>query len=692
MSMRSTSVLLKASQFARNFASEARPFDKILVANRGEIACRVFKTAKRMGIKTVAVYSEADRYAKHVKMADEAICIGPAPSKDSYLRIDKIIAACEQTGANAVHPGYGFLSENWKMAEALEAKGIKWCGPGKYSIEAMGDKIQSKILAVEAKVNTIPGFNGLIETDEQVIKISNEIGYPVMIKASAGGGGKGMRIAHNDKEALTGYHLSKQEALAAFGDDRMFIEKFIEEPRHIEIQVLADKHGNYCAFPERECSIQRRNQKVVEESPSCLIDQATRNAMGKQACMMAKKVDYCSAGTVEMLCDKHKNFYFLEMNTRLQVEHPITEMVTGEDLVEQMFWIAAGRELPDRLKNWPLKIHGNAIECRVYAEDPLRNFLPSLGQLTKYVEPTGEGVRCDSGILEGTQISMYYDPMICKLVCWGENRDIAISRMDDALNTYIIRGLNHNSAFLQSVIRSARFKSGKITTAFIPEEWPEGWKGVTLTEEEGHQLIAATMAVHRDRLLESFTNDQSLDSYQPELTKDLVLTFNDKDFEVKAKYDNVNNNMTLTVNGKEVKVENPHMMENIPIMRATVDGKDTKVQYFNPTAEGYKLQYCGGMFDVIVREKRASELSKYMIPKKAVDTSKSLASPMAGALVALKVKVGDRIEAGQACAVVEAMKMQNELYSQKACVVSAINKKVGDSLALDDIIMEFKLE
>ena len=334
----------------------------------------MFKTAKRMGIKTVAVYSDADRNAKHVKMADEAVYIGPSPSAQSYLVAEKIVEACRKTGADAVHPGYGFLSENWRFAETLEKEGICWCGPGKYAIEAMGDKIGSKKLAVEAKVNTIPGFNGEINSDEEVLKISNDIGYPVMIKASAGGGGKGMRIAWNDKEALAGFHLSKQEAKAAFGDDRMFIEKYIEEPRHIEIQVLADKHGNYCAFPERECSIQRRNQKVVEESPSVLLDEETRTAMGKQACMMAKAVNYCSAGTVEFLCDKHKNFYFLEMNTRLQVEHPITEMVTREDIVEHMFWIAAGKKLPDRLINWPLKRYAHAIETRVYAEDPRRNF------------------------------------------------------------------------------------------------------------------------------------------------------------------------------------------------------------------------------------------------------------------------------------------------------------------------------
>ena len=468
-----------------------------------------------MGIKTVAVYSDADRNAKHVKMADEAVYIGPSPSAQSYLRADKIVEACRKTGADAVHPGYGFLSENWRFAETLEKEGIIWCGPGKYAIEAMGDKIGSKKLAVAAKVNTIPGYNGEINSDEEVLKISHEIGYPVMIKASAGGGGKGMRIAWNDKEAIAGYHLSKQEAKSAFGDDRMFIEKYIEEPRHIEIQVLGDKYGNYCAFPERECSIQRRNQKVVEESPSVLLDEETRTAMGKQACMMAKAVNYCSAGTVEFLCDKHKHFYFLEMNTRLQVEHPITEMVTREDLVEQMFWIAAGKKLPDRLINWPLKRYAHAIETRVYAEDPRRNFLPSLGLLTKYIEPTGEGVRCDSGILDGSQISMYYDPMICKLVTWGDDRATAIKRMDDALNTYIIRGLNHNSAFLQSVIRSKRFASGKITTNFIKEEYPDGWKGSELTQEEAEQLVAATVAVHQDRLATEATNDQMLESYEP---------------------------------------------------------------------------------------------------------------------------------------------------------------------------------
>ena len=532
-----------------------------------------------MGIKTVAVYSDADRNAKHVKMADEAVYIGPSPSSQSYLRADKIVEACRKTGADAVHPGYGFLSENWRFAETLEKENIIWCGPGKYAIEAMGDKIGSKKLAVKAKVNTIPGYNGEINTDEEVLKIANEIGYPVMIKASAGGGGKGMRIAWNDKEALTGYHLSKQEAKSAFGDDRMFIEKYIEEPRHIEIQVLGDKYGNYCAFPERECSIQRRNQKVVEESPSCLLDEETRTAMGKQACMMAKAVNYCSAGTVEFLCDKHKHFYFLEMNTRLQVEHPITEMVTREDLVEQMFWIAAGKKLPDRLINWPLKRYAHAIETRVYAEDPRRNFLPSLGLLTKYIEPTGEGVRCDSGILDGSQISMYYDPMICKLVTWGDDRATAIKRMDDALNTYIIRGLNHNSAFLQSVIRSKRFASGKITTNFIKEEYPDGWTNSELTEKEAEQLIAATVAVHQERLATSATNDQMMESYKPGFEQDLVATVDKKKYTIHLEYEG--DAMMMTIDGKKVKVENAGLEKERPIVDAKVDGEDvSKVRMF----------------------------------------------------------------------------------------------------------------
>ena len=640
-----------------------------------------------MGIKTVAVYSDADRNAKHVKMADEAVYIGPSPSAQSYLVAEKIVEACRKTGADAVHPGYGFLSENWRFAETLEKEGICWCGPGKYAIEAMGDKIGSKKLAVEAKVNTIPGFNGEINSDEEVLKIYNDIGYPVMIKASAGGGGKGMRIAWNDKEALAGFHLSKQEAKAAFGDDRMFIEKYIEEPRHIEIQVLADKHGNYCAFPERECSIQRRNQKVVEESPSVLLDEETRTAMGKQACMMAKAVNYCSAGTVEFLCDKHKNFYFLEMNTRLQVEHPITEMVTREDIVEHMFWIAAGKKLPDRLINWPLKRYAHAIETRVYAEDPRRNFLPSLGLLTKYIEPTGEGVRCDSGILDGSQISMYYDPMICKLVTWGDDRATAIKRMDDALNSYIIRGLNHNSAFLQDVIRSKRFASGKITTNFIKEEYPDGWTGSDLTSEEAQQLVAATMAVHQERLATEATNDQMLATYEPRFERELVATIGDKKYPVQVDFEG--ETMVLTVDGQKVTVENPAFECEKTIMAARVNGKDVKVQYFEPTTEGYSMQYCGGNFEVVLRSAREEELSKFMIPKVQPDTSKFLASPMAGSLVKVNVKEGDRVEAGQALAVVEAMKMQNELYAQKACVVKKVYFKPGQNLALDDVIMDF---
>ena len=660
---------------------------KVLIANRGEIAVRIIRACREMGILTVAVYSEADREALHAQLADEAVCIGPAPSKDSYLNMERILSAALVTGADAVHPGFGFLSENSTFARRCQECHITWIGPSPEVMDRLGNKSEARNTMQAAGVPVIPGTKEPVFDWETGLSEADRIGFPVMIKAALGGGGKGMRIAWNDKEALTGYHLSKQEAKSAFGDDRMFIEKYIEEPRHIEIQVLGDKYGNYCAFPERECSIQRRNQKVVEESPSCLLDEETRTAMGKQACMMAKAVNYCSAGTVEFLCDKHKNFYFLEMNTRLQVEHPITEMVTREDLVEQMFWIAAGKKLPDRLINWPLKRYAHAIETRVYAEDPRRNFLPSLGLLTKYIEPTGEGVRCDSGILDGSQISMYYDPMICKLVTWGDDRATAIKRMDDALNTYIIRGLNHNSAFLQSVIRSKRFASGKITTNFIKEEYPNGWTNSELTEKEAEQLIAATVAVHQERLATQATNDQMMESYKPAFEQELVATVDKKSYKIHLEYEG--DAMMMTIDGKKVKVENAGLEKERPIVDAKVNGEDVKVQYFEPTTEGYNMQYCGGNFNVILRSARAEELSKFMIPKVKPDTSKFLASPMAGSLVKVHVKEGDRIEAGQALAVVEAMKMQNELYAQKTCVVKKIYFKPGQNLALDDVIMDF---
>ncbi|OQS06557.1 propionyl coenzyme A carboxylase (Pi-PCC1) [Thraustotheca clavata] len=493
----STPLLRPVMARLQSSAAPEKLFDKILIANRGEIACRVIKTARRLGIKTVAVYSEPDVNSVAVRMADEAVCVGPARSAASYLNIDRIMEAVKQTGAQAVHPGYGFLSENKLFCEALDEAGIAFIGPGFHAIEAMGDKIESKQIAIDAGVNTIPGFQGVIQDENEAVKVANDIGYPVMVKASAGGGGKGMRVAYNDAEVREGYRLSKEEAASSFGDDRMFIEKFIEDPRHIEIQLLADKHGNFVAFPERECSIQRRNQKVIEEAPSTLLDEATRHAMGEQAIMLAKKVGYTSAGTVEFLCDKHKNFYFLEMNTRLQVEHPVTELITKVDLVEQMLRIAAGHRLPEWMTAGPLKIHGWSMESRMYAEDPLRGFLPSIGRLLKYSEPHHlPGVRVDSGVTEGSDISMHYDPMISKLITHGKDRKECLERMKFALDHYVIRGPGNNSAFLQDVYRHPRFESGNITTKFIAEEYPDGFSGVQLTPSQKREIIVAGAAMH----------------------------------------------------------------------------------------------------------------------------------------------------------------------------------------------------
>lgn len=488
-------------------AAVDRPFDKILIANRGEIACRVIKTCKRMGIKTVAVYSEADVAGMHVRMADEAYCIGGPLSKDSYLLMDRVMEVCHKTGAQAIHPGYGFLSENAKFADMVEEQGIVFLGPTGKSMDAMGDKIHSKKLAKEAGVHTIPGFEGEVNSEDDAARLGTEIGYPVMIKASAGGGGKGMRIAYNDDEVREGFRLSKAEALSSFGDDRMLIERFIEDPHHIEIQIIADSHGNVAAFPERECSVQRRNQKVVEESPSCLIDPITRKAMQDQAIMLCKAVNYRSAGTIEMLADGNKNFYFLEMNTRLQVEHPVTEEVSGEDLVEHMLWIGSGKPLPQKfIDNPSIPFNGWSIESRVYAEDPFRKFLPSTGPLATYKEPPvfrgDEGVvRIDTGVFEGAEISMYYDPMICKLVTWAPERDTAIALQEDALDKYVVRGLGNNIPFLRSVYRNPLFKTGHYGTGFIADQYPVGFHGVTLNTTETAELMAFGAMLYRQRIM-----------------------------------------------------------------------------------------------------------------------------------------------------------------------------------------------
>eukprot|EP01111_Echinosteliopsis_oligospora_P004427 TRINITY_DN1713_c0_g1_i5.p1 TRINITY_DN1713_c0_g1~~TRINITY_DN1713_c0_g1_i5.p1 ORF type:complete len:638 (+),score=212.35 TRINITY_DN1713_c0_g1_i5:117-2030(+) len=498
-------------------------FDKILIANRGEIACRVIRTAQRLGIKTVAVHSDVDKHALHVRAADEAVCIGPAPTSQSYLNIDAILDACKKTGAQAVHPGYGFLSENSKFVAALEKEGIAFIGPGSHAMHAMGDKIESKKIAKQAKVNVIPGFLGEVDEMDEVLKIAREIGYPVMVKASAGGGGKGMRIAWNDEDVKIGFRLSKQEAKSSFGDDRMLIEKYIDNGRHIEIQVLADGQGTALYFPERECSIQRRNQKVVEEAPSPFLDDATRKAMGEQAISLCNAVGYKSAGTVEFLVDSNKNFYFLEMNTRLQVEHPITEYITGVDLVEGMIRIAAGQKLKVQQKD--IKINGWAMESRVYAEDPYRNFLPSIGKLTKYKIPEGEGVRVDGGVYEGGDISIYYDPLICKLVTHGNTRKQSIDRMKTALDSYIIRGVNHNVPFLRAVMENKRFLSGKINTKFIPEEFPQGFKGFEFSDQQKADAAALAGAIQLATIKRDYsvTDQISAKTEAPEEIK-LIIT------------------------------------------------------------------------------------------------------------------------------------------------------------------------
>jgi len=515
-------------------------FKKILIANRGEIACRVIKSARKMGIKTVAVYSDADVNALHVKMADEAVHIGPPPANQSYIVIDKVMEAVRQTGAEAVHPGYGFLSENMNFAAALEAEGVVFVGPPSPAIEAMGDKITSKKLAMEAGVSTVPGYMGLIADTDEAVKISNEIGYPVMIKASAGGGGKGMRIAWNDQEAREGFESSKNEAANSFGDDRIFIEKFVTQPRHIEIQVLADQHGNCVYLHERECSIQRRNQKVIEEAPSPFLDAATRKAMGEQACALARAVGYTSAGTVEFIVDGNRNFYFLEMNTRLQVEHPVTELITGVDLVEQMIRVANGEALP--FKQSDLKINGWAMESRLYAEDPYRNFLPSIGRLTRYrppVEgPTEHGiVRNDTGVFEGGEISMFYDPMIAKLCTWAPTRAQAIEEMRIALDTFEVEGIGHNLPFVGAVMDHPRFVSGDITTAFIEEEYPDGFQGATLVEDLLRRIAAATAAMNRVAEIRRTRISGRLGNHERHVGEDWVVALQGIEFAVKIKAD-----------------------------------------------------------------------------------------------------------------------------------------------------------
>ena len=669
-------------------------FQKILIANRGEIACRVIKTARLMGIKTVAVYSDADIDALHKEMADEAVHIGPAPAAQSYLVIEKIIEAAKTTGAEAIHPGYGFLSENPAFAEALAAAGIVFIGPNIEAIRAMGDKIESKKFAAKAKVNTVPGYLGVIADAAEAVKIAEEIGYPVMIKASAGGGGKGMRIARSADEVADGFASSKSEAKSSFGDDRVFIEKFVENPRHIEIQVLGDKHGNVVHLFERECSIQRRNQKVIEEAPSPFLDAATRAAMGAQAVALAKAVHYESAGTVEFIVDQSRNFYFLEMNTRLQVEHPVTELITGVDLVEQMIRVAAGEKLPFAQKS--LAIKGWAIESRVYAEDPLRNFLPSIGRLVRY-RPPAEGthdgltVRNDTGVYEGGEISLYYDPMIAKLVTHGPTREAAIGEMARALDAFYIDGIRHNIPFLAAIMQHPRWQAGALSTGFIAEEFPGGFAP---REPEGESLEKlACVAAAVDHL-----SNERRREISGQMQGEPVRFSNMRIVDLgKAR-------VTLRISGKlgepiRVALENSETGSNSVIIesdwwpgkliwRGTLNGEAIYVQV-RPILNGFELSHAGIVVPVRVYTEREAELAAIMPEKKLADTSKTLRCPMPGLVRAINVTAGQEVKAGEALCTVEAMKMENILRAERDATVKSVKAKPGDSLAVDAVIMEF---
>ena len=664
-------------------------FKKILIANRGEIACRVIKTARKMGIKTVAVYSEADKDARHVELADEAVCIGPAPSRESYLVMDNIIKACKDTGAEAVHPGYGFLSENEGFAKRLEEEGITFIGPKHYSIAAMGDKIASKKLANEAKVNTIPGYNDAIDTPEAAVEIAKGIGYPVMIKASAGGGGKGLRVAFNDKEAFEGFSACKNEARNSFGDDRVFIEKFVEEPRHIEIQVLGDGHGNAVYLWERECSIQRRHQKVIEEAPSPFISEETRKAMGEQAVALAKAVKYQSAGTVEFVVGKDQSFYFLEMNTRLQVEHPVTESITGLDLVEQMIRVAAGEKLS--FGQADIKRNGWSMECRINADDPYRNFLPSTGRLVRYQPPEEvNGVRVDTGVYEGGEIPMYYDSMIAKLIVHGKDRLDAITKMRAALNEFVIRGIHSNIPFQAALMQHPRFISGDFNTGFIAEEFPHGFRASDVVPADDKLMDALATAVHRRYLDRAAGIYGQLEGHEVKIPTEFVVASGEpgKMEYVETTVNESARGYEVNVAGEVYKIETDWNPGQI-IYKATVNGKTISAQV-ERVGLFYRIQFDGVRVDSLVLTPAGAEMQKLMPFKEPPDMSKFLLSPMPGLLVDVAVTVGQKVEAGQRLAAIEAMKMENILVASQDGVVAEVMAAKGESLAVDQQILRFE--
>ncbi len=672
-------------------------FKKILIANRGEIACRVITTARRMGIATVAVYSDADARAPFVRMADEAVHIGPAPAAESYLIADKIIDACKQTGAEAVHPGYGFLSERASFVEALEKENIAFIGPPVGAIAAMGDKIESKKLAKEAGVNTVPGSPDAIDTTEEALKWANKIGYPVMMKASAGGGGKGMRLAWNDTDVNEGFEATQREGKNSFGDDRVFIEKFIEDPRHIEIQVLGDKHGNVIYLNERECSIQRRHQKVVEEAPSPFVTPKMRKAMGEQAVALSKAVEYHSAGTVELIvsgADKSgESFYFLEMNTRLQVEHPVTEAITGIDLVEQMIRVAAGEKL--EIKQKDVKIDGWSIENRVYAEDPYRGFLPSTGRLVHYTPPVEpweddgaengrrgiDGIRVDDGVYEGGEVSMFYDPMIAKLITWGKTRDEAADLQVQALDAFRIEGLGHNVDFLSAIMQHQRFRSGELTTGFIAEEYPEGFEGAAASDELKRNLAAiggvlATIDDDRSRRVDQQLNGRSF------AVGDWSVRIGDTDYKVAIEEE------AITVDGETIALD----LEYTPgetMIDVEVEEEALTIQLAK-TRTGFDIITRGGTHSLRILPAHVAPFAEHMIEKEPPDLSKMLICPMPGLLVKLHVGEGDEVQPGQPLATVEAMKMENILRAEKQGVIAKLNAEEGESLAVDAVILELE--
>ena len=688
-------------------------FKKILIANRGEIACRVIKTAKKMNIKTVAVYSDADRYAEHVRMADESVYLGKSPASESYLKTELIIKACKDKKCDALHPGYGFLSENANFAEALDKAGIVFIGPSKKAIASMGDKIESKKIAKAAEINTVPGYIGVIQNKEKAVQIADEIGYPVMIKASAGGGGKGMRIAFSRDEVADGFERATSEAINSFGDERIFIEKFITEPRHIEIQVLADKHGNTIYLGERECSIQRRNQKVIEEAPSPFLDEVTRKKMGNQAVRLAEKVGYSSAGTVEFIVDKNKNFYFLEMNTRLQVEHPVTELITGVDLVEQMICIAYGEKL--KLTQDKIVLNGSAIESRIYAENPYKNFLPSIGRLTKYHPPQekthddGSITRNDTGVREGDEVSMFYDPMIAKLCSWGKTREISIKRMETALDNFLLEGIDHNIPFLSSILGSKRFKSGDLTTSFIEDEYPKGYHGRVLDKNEEWILSTLFLAYHLSELSKDFLIDNGVSEEWEVQIKNKNIASETINFQFKIKKSLISNheiyikplplkNVPGIINDYiKVNLQKNYVTKLVAANIKLFDTNKTSMPELiqcriNNTVPNLELSYRGITLSALILPKHVANYHKYMKPIKIIDKSNLLLCPMPGKLIKVLVKEGDTIEEGQALCVVEAMKMENTLLAEKKCIINKINFREGDTVSVDETIMELNFE